>query len=66
MTEFVEFNTKYQSPEAKKFRDDISDLMFNMEYLSFRMQKLEKQVNAKRLEYLAYLGVTEDGKNEKK
>lgn len=66
MTEFAEFNTKYQSPKAKEYREKISDLMFNMEYLSMRMQKLQKEAAAARAEYLVYLGVSEDGQDEKK
>lgn len=66
MTEFTEFNTKYQSAKAKEYREKISDLMFNMEYLGMRMQKLQKEASVVRAEYLVYLGVQEDGQNEKK
>ena len=43
MTEFKKFNDLYTSEKAKDLRDQLADLMFNIEYFGFRIQELQNK-----------------------
>lgn len=76
MTDVIEFNKLYSSPEAKSIRDDISKIQFDIDYFSLKIYDLQKKLTEKFEEYykqLGYdefdihqLGVYSNGKNAKK
>lgn len=61
VTEFKKFNEDYTSDKAKTLREEISDLSFSLQYLSFRMNILDKKLKAKNEEYMKLLGVNDNG-----